>query len=187
LLVSKGGNTLTQILKYPVSFHAWKFAAGFVLSVLATILLFHLFAEPLGKEPLGYTTVALTATLYIGAIMFLHRSILPYGGSLFLWPFEPRKSRNDWTIVRHPLKLLDVIFMAAATTTIVLLVFDMLPRAPHWQSAAFVISMSVMFMMTVILYGTRFLPEKIWIDKTVTISGSVTALIACITLGLQPM
>lgn len=119
--------------------------------------------------------------------MFLHRSILPYGGSLFLWPFEPRKSRNDWKIVRHPLKLLDIIFMAAATTTVMLLLLDMLPRAPHWQSAAFVISTSAMFMMTIVIYGSRFLPEKIWIDKTVTISGGVIAMITFITLGLQPM
>jgi nicotinamide riboside transporter PnuC len=178
---------LTHILKYPISFHIWKLAAGFVLSVLATIFLFLLFTEPLGEEPLGYTMVAMTVTLCIGAIMFLHRSILPYGGSVFLWPYVPQKSRNDWRIARHPLKLLDVIFMLSATTTVVTLLLDMLPRASHWQGTAFVISMSAMFMMTVILYGARFLPEKPWIDTTVTISGGVIALITCIILGLQPM
>lgn len=187
LLLTKGGNTLTYILKYPVSFHIWKFAVGSVLFIIATILLVALFTEFSEEEMPDYAFVALTVTFYIGAIMFLHRSILPYGGSLFLWPYEPRKSSNDWKITRHPLKLLDVIFMAVATTTVILLLLYMLSQAPHWQSTAFVISTSTMFMMTIIAYGTRFLPEKAWIDKIVIVGGGMTAIIACITIGLQPV
>lgn len=187
LLLTKGGNTLTHILKNPVSFHVWKFVAGIVLSILATISLFFLVTEPLGNEPLGYTFVAMTATLCIGTVMLFHRSILPYGGSIFVWPYKSPKSHNDWKIARHPLRVLDIIFLTAASTTVVLLLFDLLPRSPHWQSSAFVVSMSAMFMMAIILYGTRFLPEKLWIDKTVIISGSVVAVIAIIALGLQPM
>jgi hypothetical protein len=185
--LAKGGNTLTHILKYPVSFHTGKLLAGFVLFVMAAISVFFLFTEIIAQESLVPFTTAMTVTLCIAAIMILHRSILPYDGSLFSWPFEPQKSRKDWKIARHPLKLLDVIFMLAATSTVVLLLIDMLPRASNWQSTAFVISMSAMFMMTIIMYGVRFLPEKAWIDKTVIISGAIIALVACMTLGLQPV
>jgi len=178
---------LTNVIKFPVSFHLGKFLAGTVL--LVTGLLFGLLraTEPEDDQGLFLMGVAMAATIILGGCVFIRNSLLPWCGSYFAWPLNPPSKRGTRRITRNKIGVLDVLLMLAALSMIVLMFGTMWPKAATWQVMAFVVSGPAMFLMSLIWYGAQFMPDRAWIDKIVQTVSFIVAIIFCLTLRLQPI
>jgi hypothetical protein len=168
------------------SFHTWKFSAGSVLfgwGLFFAVLL----VNEMPTDDLGLFHAAVTISLFLAAAVLFYRSKLPWSGRLFVWPYVASPKRESWRFKRLKLHWLDVALICSLLVSIMLLVNAFWPKAVSWQQMAFVIGQTALFLSGVAFYAVRFLPDKPWIDNVVTVLGSLIAVGACITLGLQPV